>query len=546
MDLNAQFEQVTTEYLAELYRAEPVMATAMGVHIYDDRLPNRSRYAIEADLRRARAYLYSIDRISLAGLSPENRIDYRLARANTQVLISRMEQIAPLERQPAAYANEALFGLFLLLARDFADVETRGACALARLRGLPELFRQARENLNRPSRIATEIGLQVVEGGQAFFAETMPAFAAQLESAALRQELLDANEDALEALRDFGLFLKDDLLARSDGDFAIGKELFDYMLRMGHFMEETSDDLLEIGRETLERTKAEMAKVSAEIDPARAWPQIIAELKGQHPSAEELVGYYAAEMQRARDFVVLKRLVDLPERESLVVMETPAFERMLLPYAAYMPPAPFEEKQEGMFWVTPIDRTRPPDQQEAQLRGHSKFNIVIIALHEAYPGHHLQFARAHQVPSRFRRHFGNSNLFCEGWALYCEEMMYELGFYSDPRVRLMQLKDQLWRACRVVIDVQLHTRRMTPEQAAQFLLDEAKLEETSARAEVRRYTQSPTQPMSYVMGKRYICDLRNLLERRQGARFDLRRFHNDLLSYGTIPPRLIREAMLSV
>lgn len=248
-------------------------------------------------------------------------------------------------------------------------------------------------------------------------------------------------------------------------------------------------------------------------------------------------------MERARDFVVAQELVDLPHHESLNVIETPPFQRNMLPYAAYMPPAPFEARQDGLFWVTPIDTAQSPDRREAQLQGHSRYNIVIIALHEAYPGHHLQMSRANQIESRFRRHFANSNLFLEGWALYCEEMMYEAGFYHDPRVRLMQLKDQLWRAARVVIDVQLHTAGITPEEAVRFLVEEAKLEEPNAQAEVRRYTLTPTQPMSYILGKRAILALRDQVRRRQGDRFNLRRFHNDLLSHGSLPPRLVRESM---
>lgn len=546
MDANAPFERATNAYLAELYEAQPVMATGMGVHEYDDRFPNLSKFAIADELRRARAYLHEIDKLSLADLSAENRLDYRLARADTQRTISDHEHLRPWERQPNLYANTVLFGLYLLLARAFADVETRAASLRGRLLAAPELLRQARENLQRPPRLFTETAIEAAQGGESLFQQAIPEFAAQVQSQALRKELLAANDDALEAMRGFGEFLKRELLARSDGDFAIGKELFDYHLRIEHFLDETGDDLLEIGRETLEATKGEMARLCREIDPAKTWQEVVAELKKDHPAADALVDYYAREMQRAREFVTAQNLVDIPANESLTVVETPAFERAVLPYAAYMPPAPFEARQDGLFWVTPIDKTRSPEQQEAQLQGHSRYGIVVIALHEAYPGHHLQFSRANRVPSRFRRHFANSNLFVEGWALYCEEMMYEQGFYTDPRVRLMQLKDQLWRACRVLIDVQLHARQMTPEQAVQFLLDEAKLEEPNAWAEVRRYVMSPTQPMSYLLGKRLLLQLRSRFEQRQGARFDLRRFHNELLSYGSAPPRLIREAMLSV
>lgn len=543
MDDNARFAEITTDYLADLYQRQPVMATGMGVHEYDDRLPNLSGYAIADELRRARAYLHDLDKLSLVDMVPDNRVDYRLARAETQMTITNLEQVRPYERNPGAYLDTALYGVFLLMVRDFADAETRAHAMVGRLRAVPELLRQARENLQNPPRIFTEIAIQSAEGGESFFAQNVPAFADPLRNEDLRADVTHAAQQAAAALHEFTKFLKNDLLPRSEGDFALGKELFDYTLRMSHFMDETSDDLLAIGREALEDTKAALARTAAEIDPSRHWTEIVAELKRDHPAANELVRSYASEMERARDFVVAQELVDLPHHESLNVIETPPFQRNMLPYAAYMPPAPFEARQDGLFWVTPIDTAQSPDRREAQLQGHSRYNIVIIALHEAYPGHHLQMSRANQIESRFRRHFANSNLFLEGWALYCEEMMYEAGFYHDPRVRLMQLKDQLWRAARVVIDVQLHTAGMTPEEAVRFLVEEAKLEEPNAQAEVRRYTLTPTQPMSYILGKRAILALRDQVRRRQGDRFNLRRFHNDLLSHGSLPPRLVRESM---
>lgn len=545
MDDNARFEQVTTDYLAYLYASQPVMATAMGIHDYDDQLPDLSRFSMADELRRTRAYLHEIDRLSLARMSPDNRLDYRLARADSQIRISRQEQERPLERQPHLYAETALFGLYLLAVRDFAPPEERALSLRGRLRALPKLFQNARENLSHPPRIFTELGIRTVEEGASLFLQTIPAFVEQVDSRALRQETLDACREGLQHLHAYGEYLKREILPQSDGDFALGREIFDYYLRVGHMLEESGDDLLEIGREEMARTQAQMTALSAQIDPSRSWQEQVAQIKRLHPPAETLVDCYRSEMERAREFVILKRLAELPEGESLIVRETPPFARASLPYAAYLPPAAFEARQEGVFWVTPVDGALPAEEREARLQGHSRFRIPVIAVHEGYPGHHLQLTRANQSPSRFRRHFGQSSLLIEGWALYCEEMMREQGYYSDPRVQLMQLKDQLWRACRVVLDVSLHTRRMRVEEAVRFLVEEAFLEEPHARAEVWRYAGSPTQPMTYLMGKRALMEIRGELERRQGARFDLRRFHNQILAFGSVQPRLIREAMIA-
>jgi len=170
--------------------------------------------------------------------------------------------------------------------------------------------------------------------------------------------------------------------------------------------------------------------------------------------------------------------------------------------------------------------------------GHNRYGMLLTNVHEGYPGHHLQLVHASAVQSPVRKLLWNT-VFCEGWALYCEQLMLDQGVSDDPHYRMFQLKDQLWRACRVVIDVKLHTGAMTVHEAVDMLVDVAHLERPNAIGEVRRYTQSPTQPMSYLLGKQQILDLRERERQRLGPRFDLCSFHNRLLSYGTIPVALI-------
>ena len=153
----------------------------------------------------------------------------------------------------------------------------------------------------------------------------------------------------------------------------------------------------------------------------------------------------------------------------------------------YLAPSPFDHDQTGLFYVTPVDPSRPREEQEQQLQGHCLAAIPLTVAHEAYPGHHLQLYHSNRGGSRLRR-IADSTVMCEGWALYCEEMMFEEGYYPDPLTRVFQLKDLLWRACRVVIDVGLHTGRMSFAQAVDFLVEQAMLERVNAEAEVKRYT----------------------------------------------------------
>jgi len=207
-----------------------------------------------------------------------------------------------------------------------------------------------------------------------------------------------------------------------------------------------------------------------------------------------------------------------------------------------MPVAPLEKEQVGFFYVTPISRRLTDEQKEEQLQGHSKYKIPIIALHEGYPGHHLQLTHASRTGSLLRKLL-RTTVFVEGWALYCEEMMYEAGYYTDPRIVFMKWLVELWRACRVIIDVGLHTRTMNYQQAVDFLVREVLVERVHAEKEVTRYTLSPTQPLSYVIGKKQILALRSAYQNKAGTAFRLRDFHDELLSFGSIPVVLIQRAM---
>jgi uncharacterized protein (DUF885 family) len=309
-----------------------------------------------------------------------------------------------------------------------------------------------------------------------------------------------------------------------------------------HLLDLDSDGLSELGLRTIGETKAAMARVAAEVDPNEDWRDVVERLKAEHPDAAGLRDRYRSEMERARRFVIERDLVTVPDGERLDVIDTPVFARTLLPYAAYMPAGPFEARQQGFFWVTPVDTGLAEADRERQLRGHGLRSIPLIALHEGYPGHHLQLVRANAGRRKARKLAWNT-VFIEGWALYCEEMMKDVGFLDDPGSRLFQLKQMLWRAARVVVDVGLQTAKMSIDDAVRFMVEEAGLERINAEAEVKRYTANPSQPSSYLVGKLELMETRRLYEDRRGSGFDLKQFHDALLDVGSVPPRLARRAL---
>lgn len=542
--MSQEFTKLVDEFLEFHWESNPIDATFSGIHRYDDKLDIMDLKFREKYREKLKEYTRKLDLFSSETLSSDQKMDRKILKSSLETEVKIEEETKKLERKSSFYPEHALWGPYILMLRDFAPQKLRMANALARLEKIPIFMEQGKANLKRGESIPkvwTETGIETTSSGKEFFDKVIPIFAEKVPE--IKKRILDATQKAKESFDSYETFLKEEILPRSDGDFAIGKKLFDYLLSSHHMLPYNSDQIYSIGEKLIEETQKEMEKVSKEIDPQKDWTDIVKEIKKTHPEKEKLLDFYKKEMEKARDFVKQKDLVTIPEGENLEVIETPIFERNIIPYGAYMPPAPFEEKQEGFFWVTPINENLPSDQQKQQLRGHNCFGAVLTALHEAYPGHHLQLVHSNRVDSKVRRLFGTS-LFWEGWALYCEEMMYEQGFYTDPRTRLLKLKDQLWRGCRVVIDVGLHTRKMSFDEAVEMLVKVAKLEPVNAKAEVKRYTTDPAQPLSYSLGKMEILKLKDDYKNLKGKDFNLKSFHNKLVSYGSIPIKMVRKKML--
>ncbi len=550
--MNRQFKKLVDQILDLRWKARPVEATFSGVHRYDHQLDRADAHFRRRYIKEARQYLKKLKAFSPSRKTPSKgselsvneQMDWSMLRDALRVEIAEDRTVRWHERSAQIYPYYALMGCYVFIMRDFAPLRTRMKSLLARLRQVPRLLKEGQENLKKGRNIPavwTRIGIETTVGGRQFFEKMIPAFARKVPG--LEQQILAANRRALSAFADYEEFLKTRLMPKSKGSFAVGKKHFDFLLSVHHQLPYTSNDLISIGNRIIRATQAEMASVARKIDRRKSWPRIVEELKRKHPAKENLLGFYRKEMARARDFVKRKDLVTIPRGESLSVVETPSFQRHTIPYGAYLPPAPFEKKQKGFFWVTPVNEKLSPREQEEQLQGHNSYVAVITALHEAYPGHHLQLVHSNRIKSKVRRELETS-LFAEGWALYCEELMYEKGFYTKPQTRLLQLKDQLWRGCRVVIDAGLHTGKMSFDQAVNMLVKVAKLEKTNAVAEVKRYTYTPTQPMTYAMGKMEILRLRDDFKALKGRGFDLKKFHDQLLSYGTIPIQMVRERML--
>jgi uncharacterized protein (DUF885 family) len=535
----ASLDAVVDKYVRTILNDNPIAATFLGEHDRDDELGDFSPAAQEEKNAHLRDVLTELESLDPDGWSADERTDAAALMASLRRAVFAHEELRTHERQPIGYVGAVLSGCNELILGDFAPMEDRARSLLGRLQKVPAALKSMEDNLADTPAVFAGVGADIARGGLSFVDATVPLVAGAVP--AISSDLSAAGAAAATAFDRAAGYL-DGIAERSSAPFHVGRDAYEWLLHEYHLLDMGSADLREIGRTVLAETKDRMADVAAEIDGDRTAHDLLEEIKGDHPPAEGLRQRYASEMAKARDFVVERDLVTVPEGEELEVIDTPVFLRKILPYAAYHPAGPFEKKQRGLFYVTPADANLPPEERERQLRGHSVHTIPIVALHEAYPGHHLQLVRSNAARRKVRKVLWNT-VFIEGWALYCEEMMREEGFYSDPRTRLGQLKEVLWRAARVVVDVGLQLGDMSVEDAIRFMMEEVGLERINATAEVRRYTANPTQPSSYLIGKLAVLDLRRRYEAREGSDFSLKRFHDELLDVGSIQPRLAEVAL---
>lgn len=534
------FSALSEEFVELFMKHHPVAATEAGIHDYDHVLPDDSPDGLHA---RA-AWLRDLEQRLAASvpweeLPVEPRVDYALLLSQLAALRADLDDIRVHAHQPSLFLTRAYRGVHLLLSRPFAPLDERKEAVVARLMALPDYFQAVQANVARVSPVAFDVALDMAGEGPGFVDDVVrtllrafPGEAERLEHAASR------GRAGFLAFHDF---LDRDVRRREPAPVGIGERWMNYKLEREHMLGWTCADLEAIGREHVERTREALEAEARRLDPRRSWRELLAEGRERRPEYNGLRDAYVAEMERARRFVLDRRIAPIPDGEKLDIVDTPVFERGLTPYAAYQAPAPFDHDPTGFFYVTPIDLRRSKDQQAQQLSVHCTPGLPLAALHEGYPGHHLQASHANRAATRLRR-LAHSDLFAEGWAFYCEDLMDEQGFFTtDPLTRLFRLRDQLWRAWRVVLDVGLQTGRTSVEQAVRTLTDEVQLPAVAAEAEVHRYVLTPTQPLSFLTGKLLLLDLRDEAREKLGAKFDLHDFHAALLASGTIPPTLIRE-----
>ena len=528
------FTDFSADYFKKFFALHPTDAIYYGIEGYDHLLNDYSDKSYKAEKIFVRESLRKLRQIATADLTEDEAIDYALLEG--RLIIQQYEQAKEDYRlkQPDTYSP--IDAIYILTVRATHDLAGN---LISRLDRTPALIQQGITNLNRkdanPPKLWTENALEGAKGGLSFL-DSLPNHP-KVQAAAIDANILSAAiEKAKSAVNDFATFLERHLLPRSSAGYAVGEEHFNLLLKKKHFLDHDAQSLLALGENLFAKTKRELETLADELAPGKGVEAVARGIQEKHPSSGQILSVYDKAMTAARDFVREKKLVSFPAKEELHVVHTPVFRRHEIPFAAYLSPSPKDPDQVGYYYVTPVT-------DDELLREHNWVGLENTSVHESYPGHHLQFSIANCTPaaSTLPRLMNESSVFYEGWALYCEQLMQEQGFLKSKEHRFVMLKDRLWRALRIIIDVKTQTGKMTYDEAADSMVRELHFPREQACGDLNWYSQSPSVPMGYALGWSIINRLREQEQKRLGGKFSLREFHDKLLSAGSISLPLVEK-----
>ncbi|MCW8956621.1 MAG: DUF885 domain-containing protein [Gammaproteobacteria bacterium] len=518
------FNALLEQYYNAWFRYHPEQAVQVGVPGYEEMLRAYNDDEIGALISLDEKMLSALDELNFEQLSDDQQVDYSILYNSVVIELHELLEHDWRYCRPQDYVP--VEAIHQLLTR---PVENLHAAIKHRLQLIPDYLRGARAYISqKPGRIPAgwlNSACKQAEAGARYFRGLMshPQVLKKFENPARLQPICD---EAAIAMDDFARFLKQEIGPRATGDYACGADFFSALLNDAHFLPITPDQLHSFGEQLYKEIRQQMQALAVEIQGHDDINGLLAGIRDSHPDAgDSLLSAYRERMKAAYDFVRENKLVSMPEKQQLKVLETPEYLRHEIPFAAYEEPTYKDESQQGHYYVTPVV-------SEGQLLEHNWISIDLTCVHEAFPGHHLQFVTANSNPhNSLPRLINASATLYEGWALYCEDLMQEQGFLGKPEHKFMMLRDRLWRALRVMLDVELHTRDLSIDDAAQRMCTELGFDHDHARADLSWYTQNPTLPMGYATGWALIRAVRGQLEAQ--ADFDLEGFHNNLLSVGS-------------
>ncbi len=553
------------DYLEHEFRRQPMLATRLGDHRFDDRLDDLSPKARAAWTEQTRRALADLPRqVDYAKLSRPAQIDFEILKHHLTYLLWLHENTHPFEEDPRVYSEYISDSVYLLLAQSTVPRAVAVKNSAARMAFIPRVVAAARASLKNPPRVFVETAIRQNRGAIGFYERGLFEFAGQEGRLG---ELGEAAKPVVACLRQYQQFLETDLLPRAHGDWRIGRQKFARKLELELDASLSADEVLREAEREADRVEREMYVIARQLwsqaFPRQALPpddmpgrrttiaRVLAHYNEDHDKAENLVRDARAIVVRLKAFIQDHDILRLPKPDRCRVVEMPEFQRGNT--VAFLNPAPpLDPKASSIYAISPPPADWDTRRVNSFLEEYNRYMLPILTIHEAYPGHYVQLEYANRNPSVVRRVFSSvspsAGVFAEGWAVYTEQMMLDQGFGDgNLALRLNQLKWYLRTVINAILDHRMHCTAMTDDEAMALLVDRAFQSEGEARLKVIRAKQSSCQLSTYFVGRLAFYRLRQQIEREQGEAFDLGRYHEAVLDHGTLPvkylPELVHERL---
>jgi uncharacterized protein (DUF885 family) len=552
---DAEFTGVAEEFIKGYLNARPLLATRLGFHEYDGRADDFSRLALDAELQRLRRFEDRLRKFEPEELNARNGIDLRILQAAIANELFEFQDVHKFERNPMTYAHCADLNIYI--ARNFAPLDDRIRSLTAIELQIPNILIAGKTNLESVlPKPHIELAIQIARGSADFLRKDMVAAVDAVKDQDVRGSFLEANRKAANTLSDFATWLEKEKLPKASLAFSLGAARYQRWLTETELVDLPPEKILEIGLAKLKEEQKVFADAAKIIDPDKSPAEVFKQIQKEHPTAEKLIPDIAKDLDQIRAYVTEHKIVGIPPNAKAQVKETPQYDRATS-FASMDTPGPFEKKAtEAFYYVTPVEPVWTQQQKEEWLTSFNYYTADITSIHEAYPGHYVQFLRLNaSAANKLEKIFG-SYAFIEGWAHYCEQMMLDQGFGGPKKApgsveeqkraakyRMAQASEALLRLCRLCVSVQMHTQEMGIDEATKFFQQNCYYEEKPAHDEAMRGTFDYGY-LNYSLGKMQIMKLRDDYKAQHGDEFSLEQFHNQLLDHGMPPIRLLREILL--
>ncbi|MFP3985283.1 MAG: DUF885 domain-containing protein [Candidatus Bathyarchaeia archaeon] len=534
MNADQKFEELKKEMFDKFFEKNPHFASYLGLHDpYDYLLPKGDTAHILENLKMLGNYVKRVkETIDYSDLNDDNKTDWQvlekaLEMSKFEIYEQRMHELNP-------NAFDEIGGVFFaMITRDYAPLDKRIDAIIARLEKVPQYLKEFRSRFenSKPIKLWTEIAIESAQQMPGLFQFIAGSTEDKIPEE-LHARLVKAISNLMQPFQEHMQWLQN-LKPKTSENWALGKEKFEKLIQL-RGLGMTSEEIYQLGLKYLKELKEERARIATQIVPGKSVEEVMKMIEKNAPKTfEEALEATRKTMGEAKQYIIKNNIATVYPEDKLSVEETPAFIAPLIPFAAMMMPSRYDKPMIGVYIVT-----RPKDL--SNLGKHLNYtSLRNTAVHEAFPGHFLQGTMSNRSSLIHMLAQGTETV--EGWAHYCEQMMSERGFVTSLESKLIQVNDAIWRAVRIIVDVKLSRGEMSFEEAVDMLVKEAGMSREGAVAEVRRYTQTPSYALSYLLGKHLILQLREEVKQKMGAKYDDKFFHDTVTANGYLPISLLRK-----